>query len=413
MTGSTAGVTGTSRHPRAQRPRPGRGPRPDRADGGLGRRRRGRVRPSVRARRGRPRPVLPHRQAAATPTSPSPMRVSPPARSWSRSPAPRRPAPAALAGAPTPARRAGPGAGRLSLLWFCTAAAAALLAGWFAAHQESSDRRAVTIGLLVLAAVLGCLPIGRFAAHRVLTAPVFAGAAAFAIAWDPEPARLPTILGVAGLAAAVAAAVGRALDEYSEEALRVWMIVGTSVFLVTGGRGARRRASAGGVGGAAADRDAGRTIRADARGRGAGPVPDRPRAAGGDGLVGARAPEGASRPDPRTPARGRDGRRQRHPDGHRRLGRGAGGRRGLSAPLLLADATFSMDRIGARCLVGFAGAALLLAARSYRHAAARALLRTAGSGLLGGAAVVVFDAGGTTYRGVRRGRCGVRSRSSC
>ena len=43
-------------------------------------------------------------------------------------------------------------------------------------------------------------------------------------------------------------------------------------------------------------------------------------------------------------------------------------------------ATLRIDRIGARCLVGFAGAALLLAARSYRHRGAGALLRTAGLG---------------------------------
>jgi hypothetical protein len=50
----------------------------------------------------------------------------------------------------------------------------------------------------------------------------------------------------------------------------------------------------------------------------------------------------------------------------------------VAAPLLLATATLPLDRIGARVLVGLAGAALLLAARSYRHAAARALLRAAG-----------------------------------
>ena len=51
-----------------------------------------------------------------------------------------------------------------------------------------------------------------------------------------------------------------------------------------------------------------------------------------------------------------------------------------AAPLLLSTATLRVDRIGARCLVGFAGAALLLAARSYRHRGAGALLRTAGLG---------------------------------
>ena len=50
----------------------------------------------------------------------------------------------------------------------------------------------------------------------------------------------------------------------------------------------------------------------------------------------------------------------------------------VSAPLLLVSADLPIDRIGARCLVGFAGAALLLAARSYRNNTARGLLRIAG-----------------------------------
>jgi hypothetical protein len=71
----------------------------------------------------------------------------------------------------------------------------------------------------------------------------------------------------------------------------------------------------------------------------------------------------------------------------------------LSAPLLLADTTFQKDRIGAWCLVGFAGAALLLAARSYRHAAARGLLRTAGLVCWVALMVVVFDAAGRRTEG--------------
>ena len=50
----------------------------------------------------------------------------------------------------------------------------------------------------------------------------------------------------------------------------------------------------------------------------------------------------------------------------------------VASPLLLHSATIDLDVIGARCLVFFAGCSLLLAARSYRHAAARALLRLAG-----------------------------------
>jgi hypothetical protein len=63
----------------------------------------------------------------------------------------------------------------------------------------------------------------------------------------------------------------------------------------------------------------------------------------------------------------------------------------------------SADRVGAWCLVGFAGAALLLAARSYRHAAARALLRLAGLVCLVTLAVVVFDAAGRRTEGVVAG----------
>jgi hypothetical protein len=54
----------------------------------------------------------------------------------------------------------------------------------------------------------------------------------------------------------------------------------------------------------------------------------------------------------------------------------------VASPLLLQAATIDLDRIGARCLVFFAGCSLLLAARSYRHAAARVLLRLAGLGAL-------------------------------
>jgi hypothetical protein len=50
----------------------------------------------------------------------------------------------------------------------------------------------------------------------------------------------------------------------------------------------------------------------------------------------------------------------------------------VSAPLLLWTADLPLDRVGARCLVGFGGAALLLAARSYRHVVARRLLRLSG-----------------------------------
>ena len=90
----------------------------------------------------------------------------------------------------------------------------------------------------------------------------------------------------------------------------------------------------------------------------------------------------------------------------------------VSAPLLLATATLRVDRIGARCLVGFAGAALLLAARSYRHRGAGALLRTAGLGcwlaLLVAARArcwaTTADPGRRDRRDRPRGRAGPRGR---
>ena len=50
----------------------------------------------------------------------------------------------------------------------------------------------------------------------------------------------------------------------------------------------------------------------------------------------------------------------------------------VAVPGLLTTATLDLDRFGAAALVFFAGGGLLLAARSYRHALARSLLRIAG-----------------------------------
>jgi hypothetical protein len=63
----------------------------------------------------------------------------------------------------------------------------------------------------------------------------------------------------------------------------------------------------------------------------------------------------------------------------------------VSAPMLLATADLPVDRTGARVMVGLAGAALLLAARSYRHPAARALLRGAGLTCWAALVVVLLD----------------------
>ena len=71
----------------------------------------------------------------------------------------------------------------------------------------------------------------------------------------------------------------------------------------------------------------------------------------------------------------------------------------VASPLLLRSATIDLDRIGARCLVFFAGCSLLLAARSYRHAAARALLRLAGLAALTALAVHLVAGPGGPHLG--------------
>jgi hypothetical protein len=269
------------------------------------------------------------------------------------------------------------GPGALSVLWFCVASAAAGLAGWFAAQAGPGDLRDTATGLLVLAALLAVLPVGRFAGHRAVAAPAFAGAAAFAVLWDPAPERLPTVVGTTALVAAVAAAVARALDQRSEEALRTWMLVGSGVFgvtvvaalagfseqvvwavlLVAAVLAARL------VPGWAVD------------------VPDQ--------LLVDLERLAVTAWSAREQPRGRRGRTIVRP--HAVAEVAARGARvitsasvavlavaAVSAPLLLATATVPMDRIGARVLVGASGASLLLAARSYRHVAARSLLRAAG-----------------------------------
>ncbi|WP_340539243.1 hypothetical protein [Nocardioides sp. GXZ039] len=286
--------------------------------------------------------------------------------------------------------------GPLSALWCAVAAVAAILGGWLAASlPESSDLREITIIVLIATAAVGALPVGPLAAHRVVAVPAFAGAAAFAIAWDPAPERLPTILGVSGLAAAVAAAVARTFDQPGEESLRVWMIAGVSVFLVTGLA-------------ALADVDsqvvwallllvamlAARFVPVIAV-----DVPDQYLL----DLERLAVTAWSARERP-------SGRRRRIVVPHQAVtavvARGARlvtaacvailviGT--VSAVMLLQEATVWIDLIGARLEVLFAGGGLLLAARSYRHAAARALLRIAGLGCWAALLVAVVPGLGPT-----------------
>ena len=269
--------------------------------------------------------------------------------------------------------------GPVTALWFAVAAGVASLAGWFAARSGTSELATVAVGLLLLAALVGVVPVGPYARHRALAAPAFGAAAAFAVVWDPHPERLPMVVGITALAGAVTAGVGRALGDDVEEGLRVWMITGGAVFLATGLTGLLGLSAAVAwsllivgamfaarvVPGLAIDVPDQLLIDLERLAVTAWSARDRPR--GRRGRAVASPPAVAA-----VAARGT------------RLVTAAtvaiAAVAVVASAMLLDTVTGDTDRIGARCLVFFAGGALLLAARSYRHPAARAMLRAAGLG---------------------------------
>ena len=259
----------------------------------------------------------------------------------------------------------------------CLAAAAAVLGGWLAAHSVSQQHQDVAVDLLLAGAVLGVLPIGVYRHARALAAPAFAGAAAFALVWDADQEKLPLVLGIAGLAAAVAAGVARALDDGTDAAARVWMVTGAGLFALTGLASLFDVAprvtwsvllvlamlAARVVPAMAVDVPDNFLIDMDRLAITAWSARERPRSRRGSG----------------GRARGRGGRRRDR--GSAIISATAAAIlavSALSAPLLLEAADLPIDRIGARFLVFLCGGGLLLSARSYRHSAARALLRLAG-----------------------------------
>ncbi len=296
----------------------------------------------------------------------------------SGSPGPLGPAavPASEARPPFPAAPARrppvPAAG----LVVCLAAAAALLAGWCAAQAPAGPRRAA-VALLALAALVGVAPVGRLAGRRVVAAPAFGAAAALAVAWDPHPARLPTIVGVSALAAAVVAAVGRALDRRCEEPLRVWIAAGSAIFVWTTAAALLGLAAqvswavlllaamlaARLLPGYAVDVPDQLLLDLERLAVTAWSARERPFGRRGRTLV----------PPAAVAAVAARGARLMTAYAVAVLAVTA-----LSAPLLLASATLPIDRLGARLLVLLCGGGLLLAARSYRHVGARRLLRLAG-----------------------------------
>ncbi len=277
----------------------------------------------------------------------------------------------------TPVRGPEDAPGPLAVGWFVTAAVAAALAGWLLAPSGSADLTTPVVLVLLGAAVAGVLPVGRLATLRAVTAPVFAGAAAYALLWDPDPLHLPAIIGGAALAAAVTAGVARAVAAGPDEGLLVWIVAGGTAFVVPA-LGAL-------LGAAPAVVWSVLLLVAMLASRS---VP----------LLAVDVPDhhlidlerlAASAWSAREVPRGRRGRTVVSFAGVAAVaGRAARTTTAACAaiaaivvvavPQLLTTAAGDIDRIGARSMVFFGGASLLLVARSYRHAAPRSLLRVAG-----------------------------------
>lgn len=273
---------------------------------------------------------------------------------------------------PAPAASASQGAAAL----VAVAAGLALLSGWGAARVDGALHQ-TSVAVLVLAAVVGVLPLGRLAAYRLAAAPAFAGAAAFAVAWEPAVVLRPTAVGMAALVAALAAAVGRALSRAQDEALRVWVVAGVVVFVVT---------VTGALVGAPTPLVWGLLLVLAVLAPRFVPglavdVPDQ--------LLLDLERLAVTAWSARERPAGRRGRTLVAPDAVAAVA--ASGARtvtaacaavlvvaGVAATGLLGSVTAEVDVIGARLMVLFAGAAIVLAARSYRHRAARVLLRLAG-----------------------------------
>ena len=270
------------------------------------------------------------------------------------------------------------------------AVSAAALSAWYAALSGDDWLRTLTVGVLLVCALAGSLPWGRHAQQRVAAAPALAGAAAFAAFFEPGDHLLGAVVAVCALAAALVAAISRAMSPDRDQVLTVWIAAGCLVFgvcalsplmewndrvswallILLAMLGARFVPSLAVVvpDEALLDLDRLAVTAWSAR----------------DRSVGLRGriviPESAMR--------------RLVEDASRTVTASCAAIlliTVIATPLLLASATIDLDRIGARCLSFFAGAAILLAARQYRHAAARRLLR--GAGLACWLWLLAFEAG--------------------
>jgi len=269
------------------------------------------------------------------------------------------------------------GAGPVSVLVLALAAAVAVLGGWFAARTGTDRLHDVAVDVLLAGAFLGVVPVGTYRHVRALAAPAFAGAAAFAVMAETDQEKLPLVLGITGLACAVVAAVARALDAGTDAAARVWIVAGGGLFVLTALATlldlsprvtwsvllVLAMLAARVVPTMAVDVPDSYLIDMDRLAITAWSARERPRSRRGRVVV----PEAAV-----VAVAGR---------GSAVITASAAAvlvLAALSAPLLLRAADLPIDRVGARVLVFLCGAGLMLSARSYRHTAARQLLRLAG-----------------------------------
>jgi hypothetical protein len=266
---------------------------------------------------------------------------------------------------------------RVAAVVMALAAGAAALSAWYAALSGNDWLRTVTVGVLMACALSAALPWGRHARQRTSAAPAFAAAAAFAAFFEPGDHLTGAVVAVSALAAALTAAFTRAMAAGRDQVVTVWIVVGCLVFAVCALSPLMEWN----------DRVSWAVLVVLA-------------------MLGARAAPSLALDVPdealldldrlavtawsaRDKSSGRRGRMVIPEPAMRRLV--ADATRTVTAscaailtvivvtvPLLLSTATIDLDRIGARCLTFFAGAAILLAARQYRHAAARRLLRAAG-----------------------------------
>ena len=270
------------------------------------------------------------------------------------------------------------------------AVGAAALSAWYAAQSGSDGLRTLTVGLLLACALAGSLPWGRHAQQRTAAAPGLAGAAAVAAVVEPGEHLLGAVVAVCALAAALTAAISRALGPDRHQVQTVWIVAGSLVFGVCA---------------------LSPLMEWDDRVSWALLVVLAMLAARFVPSLAVDVPDEAlldlerlavTALSARDRTHGRRGRVVIPESAMRRLVEDAS--RTVTAscaaillvtlvavPLLLASANIDLDRIGARCLVLLAGAAIVLAARQYRHAAARRLLRAAG--LACWAWLVVFEVG--------------------